>query len=486
MRNPSASRLVAPRAKRARAALTGVALSWLLAACAVGPDYQPPQTVLSDQFVSVEGVQLSAADIERDFWKSFQDPTLDALVEQALAANHDIRIALARLREARAVRSEAQFDRMPVTTADASRTQARNSDRLARTPGSDEQSYYQAGFDTSWELDLFGRVRRNLEAQTALLQSAEAAVYAAQVSVTAEVARNYLELRGAQQRLQVAQRNGANQQESLDLTTARLDAGRGTQLDVARARAQLDATRSTIPDLEAQTNASMLRLAVLTGNQPQALRTRLSTAQSAPAVPAVLSIGTPESLLRRRPDVRIAERDLAAATARVGVAVGDLFPRISFIGSWGFDAADAGDLGRTGSESYAFGPSIRWAAFDLGRVRQRIRQREAATDGALARYEQTVLRALQETDESMTTYAKSRIKQQYLQSSAEASAQAAQLARARFDNGAADFLTVLDTERTLLEAEDRLALGETQTATALLAMYKALGGGFRPLTATAR
>ncbi len=480
MRKQSASR---PLTQRARGALGGVALSWLLAACAVGPDFQPPQTVLSDQFVSVEGVQLSAADVERDFWKSFQDPTLDALVEQALAANHDIRIALARLREARAVRGEAQFDRMPTTTADASRTQARNADRLAQAPGSDAQSYYQAGFDTSWELDLFGRVRRNLEAQTALLQSAEAAVYAAQVSVTAEVARNYLELRGAQQRLQVAQRNGANQQESLDLTTARLDAGRGTQLDVARARAQLDATRSTIPDLEAQTNASMLRLAVLTGSQPQVLRTRLSTAQSVPAVPAVLSIGTPESLLRRRPDVRIAERDLAAATARIGVAVGDLFPRISFIGSWGFDAADAGDLGRTGSESYAFGPSIRWAAFDLGRVRQRIRQREAATDGALARYEQTVLRALQETDESMTTYAKSRIKQQYLQSSAAASAQAAQLARARFDNGAADFLTVLDTERTLLEAEDRLAQGETQTATALLAMYKALGGGFRPLTA---
>jgi multidrug efflux system outer membrane protein len=309
---------------------------------------------------------------------------------------------------------------------------------------------------------------------------------AVQVSVTAEVARNYLELRGLQERLQVAQRNAANQQESLDLTTARLDAGRGTQLDVARARAQLDATRATVPDLEAQTNSAMLRLAVLSGEQPQALQSRLAAPQALPSVPSVHSIGTPESLLRRRPDVRVAERELAAAAARVGIAVGDLFPRISFIGSWGFDAADAGDLAHAGGESYTFGPSIRWAAFDLGRVHQRIRQREAASDAALARYEQIVLRALQETDDSLTIYAKARNKQQYLESSAAASAQAAQLARARFDNGVADFLTVLDTERTLLEAEDRRAQGATQTATALLAMYKALGGGFRPLTTAAR
>jgi multidrug efflux system outer membrane protein len=181
----------------------------------------------------------------------------------------------------------------------------------------------------------------------------------------------------------------------------------------------------------------------------------------------------------------MAERQLAASTAAIGVAVADLFPRISFVGNWGFDAVSSGDLGKGASESYAFGPSIQWAAFNLGRVNQRIRQREAATDGALARYEQTVLRALEETDASLTDYAKARIKQQHLQSSAAASAQAAQLARARFDSGVADFLTVLDAERTLLEAEDRLAQSETQTATALLAMYKALGGGFRPLPSAA-
>jgi multidrug efflux system outer membrane protein len=197
-------------------------------------------------------------------------------------------------------------------------------------------------------------------------------------------------------------------------------------------------------------------------------------------------IGTPELLLRRRPDIRVAERNLAAATAQIGIAVGDLFPRITFLGHWGFDAVNSSDLGNAGTESFSFGPSISWAAFDLGRVRQKIQQREAAADGALARYEQTVMQALEETDASLTAYSKAIVKQQHLQASASASLEAAKLARARYENGVADFLQVLDAERSALAAEDQLARSETQTATALLATYKALGGGFRPLTTAAR
>ena len=266
----------------------------------------------------------------------------------------------------------------------------------------------------------------------------------------------------------VARRNAVNQEESLRITQIRLDAGRGTQLDVSRAQAQLSTTLATIPDLEAAVTRSTLRLGVLTGKSPESLIDRLSATAALPALPETHSIGTPESLLRRRPDIRMAERELAAATAEIGVAVGDLFPRISFVGRWGFDAISSGNLGDAASETFAFGPSIQWAAFDLGRVHQRIRQREAAADGALARYEQTVLRALEETDASLTDYAKARVKQQHLESGAIASAEAARLARARFDSGVADFLTVLDAERTMLEAEDRLAQSETQTATALL------------------
>jgi len=461
-------------------------LSAILAACAVGPDYHEPKVATPDQFVAVEGAQFSSADLEQDFWKSFHDDTLNGLIEDALTANHDIRIAFSHLREARAIRGEARLDIAPTVTASGSHVESRSSERQLPFPNVDrDQDYYEASFDAFWELDFFGRVRRNLEAQSAQVQAAEAGFYNTQVSVTAETARSYFELRGFQHRLEVAQRNAQNQEESVRITTARLDAGRGTQLDVSRAKAQLSTTLSTIPDLEASVNRSILRLGVLTGRSPEALLTQLNVPKAQPALPETFAIGTPEALLRRRPDIRIAERDLAAATARIGIAVGDLFPRISFVGRWGFDAISSGDLGNTGSETYAFGPSIQWAAFDLGRVHQRIKQREAATDGALARYQQTVLRALEETDASLTDYAKARIKQQHLQASANSSTEAATLARARFDSGVTDFLTVLDAERTMLEAEDRLARSETQTATALLAMYKSLGGGFRPLDARA-
>jgi len=458
----------------------------ILAACAAGPDYHEPEMATPDQFVAVEGAQFSSADLEQEFWKSFHDDTLNGLIEDALTANHDIRIAFSRLREARAIRGEARLDVAPTVTASGSHVESRSSERQLPFPNVDrDQDYYEASFDAFWELDFFGRVRRNLEAQSAQVQAAEAGFYNTQVSVTAETARNYFELRGFQHRLEVAQRNAQNQEESVHITAARLDAGRGTQLDVSRAKAQLSATLATIPDLEAAVNRSILRLGVLTGRSPDALLAQLSVPKAQPALPETFAIGTPEALLRRRPDIRIAERDLAAATARIGIAVGDLFPRISFVGRWGFDAISSGDLGDTGSETYAFGPSIQWAAFDLGRVHQRIRQREAATDGALARYQQTVLRALEETDASLTDYAKARIKQQHLQASANSSTEAATLARARFESGVADFLTVLDAERTMLAAEDQLARSETQTATALLAMYKSLGGGFRPLDARA-
>lgn len=459
----------------------------LVAACAVGPDYQQPQLATPDQFVGAGTPRFSSNDVERDFWKSFNDEQLSALIERALDANHDIRIATTRLREARALRGEAQLDFAPTVTASAARTEARTSERQA-IPGAllaRNQDFYESGFDAFWELDFFGRVRRNVAARSAQVQAAEATVYATQVSITAEMARNYLELRGAQQQLEVARRNADNQRETLRITTARLDAGRGTQLDTSRAQAQLSATLATIPDLEAATTRGILRLGVLTGQSPDALISELSAAKPLPTLPTVHNIGTPELLLRRRPDIWVAERSLAAATADIGVAIGDLFPRITFVGRWGFDAFDGSDLGDAASESYAFGPSIQWAAFDLGRVRRRIEQREAAATRALTRYQQAVLQALEETDASLTAYAQALVKQEHLQASATASLQAAQLARVRYENGVADFLQVLDAERSALAAEDRLAQSETQAATALLAAYKALGGGFRPLQARA-
>jgi multidrug efflux system outer membrane protein len=470
-----------------RAHFPAVLASALLSACAVGPDYRAPELASPDRFLNADASGASSQAIEREFWRSFNDETLNELIERGLAANHDVRIALAKLREARALRGEARLDLAPTVTESASRSDSRASARQAPAAlgAQRDQDYYETSFDAFWELDFFGRVRRGVEAQSAEMQAAEAGVHHAQVSITGELARNYFELRGAQARLAVTQRNAENQRETLQIVQARLDAGRGTQLDVSRASAQLSATLALIPELEATVTRSTLRLSVLTGDLPTTLVDELSSAKPIPALPATSGIGTPEELLRRRPDIRIAERELAAATARIGVAVADLFPRISFVGSWGFDAASSSELGNASSEMYGFGPSIRWAAFDLGRVRQQIAGREAAADGALARYEQSVLRALEETDASLTDYSKARVKQQHLRASATASSEAAFLARVRFDNGVADFLTVLDAERSLLEAQDKLAESETQTATALIATYKALGGGFRPINAAA-
>ena len=455
----------------------------VLSACAVGPDYRPPAVQAPDAFLGADHARFTTAEVQREFWRAFGDATLEELIEQALAANHDIRIATARLLEARALRGETQLDLAPTVTASGDRTESRASLRQA-PPGSGidrDQDYYQAGFDAFWELDFFGRTRRAVEARAAQADAALNGVYDAQVSVTAEVARNYFELRGDQQRLEVARRNAENQRETLRITTARSQAGRGTELDTARAQAQLSATLGTIPELEASIMRAILRLGVLTGQGPQSLLASLSQPAPLPELPATHGIGTPEALLRRRPDIRIAERELAAATARIGLAVADLFPRVSFVGRWAADASSSGDLGSSGSESYAFGPSIQWAAFDLGRVRQRILQSEAAAQGALARYERSVLRALEETDASLTDYIKALARREHLERSAAASVAAARLARVRFENGAEDFLAVLDAERSVLEAEDRLALSRTRTATALLAAYKALGGGFRPL-----
>lgn len=257
--------------------LSVLAVSAVLAACAVGPDYQQPQMTAPDQFVAADATEFSPANVEQDFWKSFGDEQLNGLIEQALKANHDIRIATARLREARALRGEAQLDFGPTVSTSGGRTEVRASERQAPFAGVErDQDYYDAGFDAFWELDFFGRIRRNVEANSALVQAAEAGVYATQVSVTAEVARNYFELRGAQQRLEVAQRNAENQRETLRITQARLDAGRGTQLDTSRAQAQLSATLATIPDLESSITRGTLRLGVLVGQSPEALIAQLS------------------------------------------------------------------------------------------------------------------------------------------------------------------------------------------------------------------
>ncbi len=452
--------------------LMAASVTLALAGCMVGPDHIRPETETATDFARREAPVFASDAPQAAFWAQFGDATLEELVAEALVANHDLRVAAARLDAARSLARETARDRIPSVTAGASY-------RDVRTPESGaslDLARYDAGFDAVWELDFFGRVRRATEAARADSRAAAADLDAVHVAVAADVARAYFELRGLQAQLAVATENVANQTRSLELVDARLEAGRGTEFDTARQRAQLATTQARVPVLEATIAATTHRLAVLTGRQPHALDAALAAQAPLPALPATIAVGTPEALLRRRPDIAAAEARLAAATARVGVATADLFPRVTLFGGYGSLAGDAGDLGSSASERWSFGPSISWAAFDLGRVRARIAARDADAHAALARYEQTVLGALEETETSLVRFARKRDERERLDAAARDSAEAARLAHLRFDAGASDFLAVLDAERTLLEARDRAAASRTETATALIAVYKALGG----------
>jgi multidrug efflux system outer membrane protein len=459
-----------------------LAISLCLAGCAVGPNYKQPETPVDTQFANSGAASYSPDEIQAQFWTAFNEPLLTKLVDQALATNKDLEIARANLRASRAARGLTQFDLFPSVTAGGSRLKVRQSEHQLPGVPEDQREFddVDAGFDASWEIDLFGRVRRGVEAARAEEQAAVSQVRDAQVTVTAEVARNYFVLRGLQDQLGVAIRNSENQRQTLSLTEARLDAGRGTELDTSRATAQLQTTLASIPPLRSSIAATIYRLGVLTGQQPNALTADLEPVQPAPVLPQLTAIGTPEALLRRRPDVRIAERQLASATARIGIAVGDLFPRVSFIGSAGYNSGNTGDLGNSASRTFTYGPTISWAALDLGRVRSRIGIANAQADAALAAYQSTVLLVLEETEGALINYGFAQSRRETLEQAAAASSKAASLARQRFEGGLTDFLNVLDAERDALSAQDSLAQSRTQAATSLIAVYKALGGGWRP------
>ena len=459
-----------------------IALATLAAAlvgCAVGPNYVKPATPVEPQFAGATEGSYSAQDAQAKFWTQFGDPTLDRLVDEALVANHDLRIALANLVAARAERHHSQFDLAPTVTASGGYTKERFPAVDSPTGTEFTQQFYDAGFDAVWELDFFGRIRRNIEAKSAQVQGAEAGLRDAQVSVTAEVARTYFELRGEQARFAVAWRNVENQRATLELTEARLEAGRSTELDTARAQAQLSATLTTIGPLEAAIARSIHRLSVLTGQQPEALRSLLAPPRDLPELPQITAVGDPAGLLRRRPDIRVAERQLASSTALVGVAIADLFPKVTFTGNFTYAAPVPSQLGTSASRGYVIAPGITWAAFDLGRVRAEVAGSRARADVALAAYEQTVLRALEETENALITHARTRDSLSDAAAAAASSQTAARIARTRYEGGVADFLDVLDAERTQLVDEVRLAQSRTDAATSLVAVYKALGGGWQ-------
>jgi multidrug efflux system outer membrane protein len=453
----------------------------LMNGCAVGPDYAMPAANPPAQFLQSDATVFADREVEISWWKTLNDTQLNVLVERALANNYELQAAQANLREARALYLESGLNLAPAVTSRANYTESKRSvgalNNRAFVPR--ELKLYNTGFDAFWEVDFFGRVRRSVEASSDEVDAQEATLRDISISLIAEVGQNYFQLRGLQRQLQVAEQNIAIQTQTLELTQIRADNGRGTQLDVARAQAQLDATRASVPNLAAAIHKTLHRLSVLCGQMPGELTSQLSEARRLPKAPDIVNIGNPAELLRRRPDIRIAERDLAAATARIGVATADLFPRVTFVGNISLEAMTLSGLGAAGSEAYSVGPRISWPALDLGRIYARIKAADARAESSLANYEQTVLNALEETENALISYSQERNRRNLLASAAEASDQAVQLAKLRYREGIADFLAVLDSEARLRQDQVLLVQSETATATALTAVYKALGGGWQ-------
>jgi len=458
---------------RARRLVLTLVMTATLSACAVRRHYTAP-TVPTASLPSLDAAAFSAAPYDPRWWTEFEDPTLDALEAAALDVNHDVRIAVARLAQARAVFDDVKRDRYPTATVGASVDR-----RQQAVPGlSDEPldtTTYRAGFDAIWELDLFGRVRSSVRAAAATAESYDATLDDVRVSVAAEVARTYFELRGLQQQLAVAERSLANQRQTLRLTELRRDAGYGEEFDVASASARVAAIEASVPPLTTALAARAHRLAVLTAARPGALAVDVSPRPYPPLAKA-LPIGDPNALLRKRPDVRAAERRLAAATAREGVAAAELFPRVTVSGFLGLIAGRGSLFGTSDSRAWAVTPALQWAAFDLGSVRARLRGAEAGTRESLALYEQTVLAALEEASNALVAYREQQQRLVKLADQARESGRAASIARTRYREGVADFLALLDAERTELVAEDAVASAEAQVFTGAVAVYKSLGG----------
>lgn len=456
---------------------TALFAALVLAGCAsVGPDYHAPK----EAPVTLQGVDATHqnnGDVQARWWKQFGDPTLDALIVRAAQGSPDLKIAVARLNQARAALGTAKSQQIPDIETGVSYQRSRE-----QQPGFSDQrqtiTAYQAGFDASWELDLFGGIRRSVEAARADAAAGEASLQDAQVTLFAEVARNYFDLRGTQLRIDVARRDIANQQDSLKVIAARVELGTGAEQDLASAKARLASVEAQLPVLETQASADQFRIAVLLGARPGELDIDLSPATFKP-IDVSLAIGGADEVLQRRPDIRIAERELAAANARIGVAKADYFPHITLGGFIGFLAGRSNDFGGADSRAWSLAPSISWSGLNVQRVRSGVKGAEARADEARANYERTVLAALEDVDNSLVGFNQQRERVEKLVVQATESRRAADLAKIRYDAGRTDYLELLDAERTQLSAEDQLAEAEAAINTRAVQLYKALGGGWQ-------
>ena len=456
------------------------------AGCTVGPNYQPPKTAAPAQWsAALAAGETNRAGDPAGWWRKFNDPQLDSLVDQAVRSNLDLRIAGARVREARAQYRIAAADQWPTANADGSyarQNQSKHQPLLGAMPLPAsvpfENDVYQAGFDAAWEVDVFGGTRREVEAGRAEVAATELDRRTAVVTLLGEIARNYADVRGYQRRLALANANLKIQADTLAITQDRFTNGLTSDLDVQQASTYLSTTRANVPALEQALETSMRRLGVLLGQPPGALLAELAPEKPIPAALPEVPVGLPSDLLRRRPDVQAAERKLAAATARIGIATADLFPKFSLTGSVGFESVGASDWFTAGSRFWSAGPTVQWKIFDAGRIRANIRVQDARQEQVLANYEKVVLTSFEEVENALTAYAKEQTRRQALADAEKSSQESLHLANQLYTEGLVNFINVLDAERSLFQTQDALAQSDLAVTKNLIALYKSLGGGW--------
>ena len=440
-----------------------------------------PEVAVQENFLIADtsSTRISTAEAVQEWWADFNDPILDTLIEKARKNNLDINAATANFYASRAFLKKTKFDRIPTITATGDYTRTRMGENVFVPGTNPTYNTFNGSFDAFWEADLFGRVSNRIKGAYANNQLALADMQGVYVSIFAEVANNYMELRGTQYLLDIAIRNLKGQQETYDLTVRLSDAGTSNTLDVSRALAQLENTRATIPPLKARLEALKNSISVLIGEVPGNLNPEVLSTQPLPSLPTSVALGDINELLRRRPDVRSAGAELQIQIAKYNLSVAELYPKIQFGGSIGFSAVDFSNFGSKESFTWSIMPSINWAAFNLGRVKQQIDREDALTLAVLNQYEKTILMSLEEIKTALSNYTNELKRRDILKTSAAASAEAATLAQQRFNAGLDSFIDYLSAENTLLQSENLLAQSEISSATSLIAIYKALGGGWQ-------
>ena len=462
--------------------LVGLLVFTVVGCMTVGPDYTTPAASVSSEWNSktVSAVthteETDSASLSR-WWAVFNDPVLSELVERSRTNNWDVQQATARLRQARAQRAWAAADRMPTVAASGSASRSRGSEE---TGGSNTSTMYANALDASWELDLFGGKKRESEAADAALQASENALRDVLVSLVAEVALNYVDYRSYQTRLEITETNLAAQAETYAITCWRRQANLVSQLDVDQARMSLEQTRAALPTMRTGRDQAEHQIATLLGLAPGSVTSLLAGRHAVPVAAGELAVGVPAEALRRRPDVRQAERKLAAQTAQIGVAEAERYPDFSLSGSIGLESLTGGNLYTVGARTAQGAVKAGWTLFDGGRIRQKVAVQTALQEETLGAYEATILKALKDVEDALVAYANEQERCRALRDAEEAGKSAFQLARAKYESGLIDFQTVLDTQKSLLTVQNTLASSDAEVTADLIRLYKALGGGWDP------